>query len=913
MNIGIKRIWNNKGFSFRKMLIGILAIISVCIQVIYLGYSGYKFNLFSNKILDAGTELAHQTMMSNVNDIMEQIESLFTFVQIGGIASYADMNLNLRSEENAEELLAEMRKQCEDAEIQSDIVKGFLVVGRNENQKSLYYDFSKRKLEEYQALEQNMLEDSDLSTYLYQNFGIPMQFSDKDMEQILAGYGGSVAQRSTLEQVVSLCSKHYVVVDIISNVTIVAFLDKECFSLGLSEQQNFGFALYSADMTPVFQYGNVIEGFSDNFENNKYYDYHIQKNRIWPEGLWAVTVCKNDEHYLSGKQALIPILSIVLVDILAFTLAYLLLTRLMNVFKLLEKLLVHSQNKYDEPGKKKRKSTRFGEQLFVTLLITCIIPFLLINVICNRRIENCGERLMKKHLDNGVVCYESALRRLEGDCKRLSTGFAVDLISDYSINNPKNNQEIVKEFEKLLILKSSSLLDYSYVVVADKSHSIIYQSAYYGRPELFENVVYQSSVYTKASPDEPCFLMSRDQISEEEMLVFYAPVKQGNEFVGSMLFFLSPQVLDDYMGVASEEFSCLWPGEDGWAEQSEDRTVLVKECQQDILPDSEVRIRLNVEQYVSILDSVAEDSTMIGVILILVLILVSLFMTRLMLTPIVGMSRNFSQSKAVPEKMQINTSVKEINDLIAVYNSMVERQEQLQKENEERHENEKHLIELRAQSEFKMLQQQINPHFMFNTLEVINLLAVVNHVDDISSIAKALASILRFSLNRSQTVTVQKEVTALNDYLLIQRMRFGDRIDFEVHVEEKILDDSILKFILQPLVENAVSHGMKDKFKGGKITVDLSVQESVLLFSVSDNGIGIQESELQKLRASIYSDMEEYGYTTGGSGIGLKNIYRRLKFYYGDEADMIIESKYQKGTVIKLVLPEKHLEKEDEM
>lgn len=108
---------------------------------------------------------------------------------------------------------------------------------------------------------------------------------------------------------------------------------------------------------------------------------------------------------------------------------------------------------------------------------------------------------------------------------------------------------------------------------------------------------------------------------------------------------------------------------------------------------------------------------------------------------------------------------------------------------------------------------------------------------------------------------------------------------------------------IQPLVENAVSHGVCDMLKGGMVEISLKQQENFLVISVADNGKGMTEEDLDKLRESVYDDAEEHVYTTGGGGIGLKNIYRRIRFYYKNEAEMVIESKIQEGTCIKLILP----------
>ena len=174
-----------------------------------------------------------------------------------------------------------------------------------------------------------------------------------------------------------------------------------------------------------------------------------------------------------------------------------------------------------------------------------------------------------------------------------------------------------------------------------------------------------------------------------------------------------------------------------------------------------------------------------------------------------------------------------------------------------------------------------------------------------SDIVKSLARILRFSLRGEQTVTAGEEVAALRDYLLIQKMRFEDYIRFDVEFDEHLSHYSILKFILQPLVENSISHGLSNKLTDGQVIVRVVEQGETLVFTVSDNGAGMTEAELDKLKCSIRDTEEERAYSKGGIGIGLKNIYRRLCYYYGNQASMNIESSYGVGTTVTLVLPKK--------
>ena len=924
----------NKHFSFRNMMVLIVVLISFCVQGIYLGYNGYKFNTFSEELLDDSMKLVHQSMLDNVDDVVEQVEALFTFAKWYNLASYVDANLNLRQEQYALDMLSRVEASFLQADIKPDIVDSFLMIGKNVNQKSLYYHVGKKQLAESTAFSQEILEDTGLLIEIYKSIGIPVRLPEETLEGALEAYDKTNPGYPALEQFVKRCSEHYIVMDVVSNVMMITFLDEACFTAEMDKQSNYGFALLSSDFQVIFQQGEVVQSYITKGDGQTVWQEIsggniVQKSKVWPEDLWVVTVCESHKGYLYRHVTLPLIACMLILNLGAFVLVHYFSKKLLRPLKLFEGVMTRLREAGIR-GIGTGKSTSFGKQLFISLFVSCIIPFLCMNLISNKIMNEQGNRLLKQSLDIYISCYEDAVQRFRSDCEQLSTDFAIKFIQQYKINNPSQNTELIQKFEKDVMTKVSAIPTYSYVLVTDRNYHILHQSVYSGRTELFLGFVNKVAEHAKMSPGEKQFWMVEDSVSEKNVLVFYAPVMQDGEFIGSMMIALDEQTINTYIqapqgqpgymlveedgeilgneqyvnAIGTAELRSLAGGESDGAYRYKD--FLIAPCTQTIFKDSCMLVGVNAEEYVRVLDSILLDSVIIGLILALVIVLISLFMMHLMLTPIVGMTKGFSTAGDVPQKLEINTGVTEINELILVYNNMVKRQEQLIEDNERRHENEKNLIALRSQAEFKMLQQQINPHFMFNTLEVINMLASVNHLDNISDVAKALAEILRFSLTSTQTVTVGEEIAALQNYLLIQNIRFGDRIQFITNFDESLVEYQMLKFLIQPLVENAISHGVYNKLRGGEVVVSLTAQGEFLHFCVSDNGVGMTEKELERLCDSLYNEAEEYAYSTVGSGIGLKNIYRRLRYYYGESANMVIESVCQVGTTIRLVLPREY-------
>lgn len=919
MNIGIRNADTNGKIHFRNMLIAAVMLISIFVQGIYLGFNMYKFSEFSKKVIEQNINIVHQMMLDNVENVLHEAEALFSFVQGNNITSYAKDCLNLRDEKVVADMLSGMEQQCAKADIKANIVTGFLVLGENTNQKSEYYDFEKRELAEYPDFTKKVLENSGLDTQIYQGLDTPLKLPEEQLEHIIDEYDHAAPEYPALVEFIEQCRNNYVIMDVLSNVMVFAFLDDECFETGLGEQEDFDFVLYSSSSKKIFDYGKTVS--EEHVLENDSNDYHIKRTKIRPKDYEAVTVYKKYNVDFQTKINYISLASIVGANILAFIIICFFERGLMRPIKIFEKWMLHAEKKVST----KEKTVSFRGKIIFSLAISCVVPLLLVGFILNWTMHKYGETLIQKYMNTCILQYENAAENFQSDYQGLSTSPAIELIQGHAMNQSTWNQEPIQKFEMNYLSQVKSLTNYAYMLVTDRNYDILYQTVYSGQSGLFSDMIRQVSA-SERSMHEDYFFVAENPISNDYVIVYYAPVMYQNEFIGSVMVAIKEPVLNSYMGLLQKNIDYIFVnesgtifGNEGWkqepvkekiqnavgraSQQQFYKSYLIASFKSNYFHDDHIVVLVNTEEYTDILDNMLFDGIVIAMILPFIIILAAAFLVRVTLAPITGMTKSFSKSGNTQEKLAINTGISEINELILVYNGMVERQEELRQENEERYEKEKQLISLQAQAEFRMLQQQLNPHFMFNTLEVINILATTRNMDDISDITKALAEILRFSLNRSQEVMVDEEIGSLRNYLFIQNIRFGDRIQFITDIDETLSECFILKFIIQPLVENAVMHGLCDVLKDGVIEISLKQREDFLVISVADNGKGMTEEDLDKLRKSVYGDADEHVYTTGGSGIGLKNIYRRIRFYYKNEAEMSIESKLHEGTRIKLILP----------
>jgi two-component system sensor histidine kinase YesM len=243
-----------------------------------------------------------------------------------------------------------------------------------------------------------------------------------------------------------------------------------------------------------------------------------------------------------------------------------------------------------------------------------------------------------------------------------------------------------------------------------------------------------------------------------------------------------------------------------------------------------------------------------------------------------------------------NENVDEITELGMSFNIMIGRIRELLDAKINEQENLK-------KAELRALQAQINPHFLYNTLDTIVWMAEANKTDQVIEIVRALSSFFRIALSKGKDwITIRQEIEHVTSYLTIQKMRYRDILDYKIEVDEDVLDATILKLTVQPLVENALYHGIKNKRNGGSITVRARRSDhDLILLEVQDDGVGFTPYKLAQIRANMDDDSDQI--TLKESGFGLENVNKRVKLYYGKQYGLSVHSQYQEGTCVTLAIP----------
>lgn len=208
------------------------------------------------------------------------------------------------------------------------------------------------------------------------------------------------------------------------------------------------------------------------------------------------------------------------------------------------------------------------------------------------------------------------------------------------------------------------------------------------------------------------------------------------------------------------------------------------------------------------------------------------------------------------------------------------------------------LEKLLKNMELKALESQVNPHFLFNTLNTIARMALIEGASQTEELIYDLSDILRYSLrNIDQLVEIETEINNIKKYLFIQNVRYGDRIKYLIKIDDDIKNVLIPVMTLQPLVENAIKHGLEMKNDNGNIIINGYKKDEYAIIEISDDGVGIPENKLKNLL------VENKKIETSSTGLGLQNVNSRLKHFFSNQCGLTIQSKQNEGTNVTIKLP----------
>lgn len=283
----------------------------------------------------------------------------------------------------------------------------------------------------------------------------------------------------------------------------------------------------------------------------------------------------------------------------------------------------------------------------------------------------------------------------------------------------------------------------------------------------------------------------------------------------------------------------------------------------------------------------------IAFVILLIAFVGSLSISRRLNSDIERLSSGMGRAKEgdLTSRIDINEDTpKEIETMANAYNDMIDKL---------RESTEKERIATKKQQDAHIvaLEAQINPHFLYNTLDTINWMAIEKEEFDISNAINALATILRYAIAKSNAlVTVREEIEWLKKYIFLQQFRLKDAVLCELDVDPDIMDASIHKLLMQPFIENAIIHGFEDSTENATLWISLKNEDNHIVIRIKDNGKGMSPEMVDQINKGVIEAKDR-------THIGMGNVITRMNMYYADDASVSVESTMDVGTVITLKVP----------
>ena len=245
----------------------------------------------------------------------------------------------------------------------------------------------------------------------------------------------------------------------------------------------------------------------------------------------------------------------------------------------------------------------------------------------------------------------------------------------------------------------------------------------------------------------------------------------------------------------------------------------------------------------------------------------------------------------------------EISELAVRMNHMLDDIDELNAKMLEEKQKNLELKYAKRETEILAYKSQINPHFLYNTLSCIHGMALYHGEREIAEVTRSLSKLYQYNVKGKDMVTAREAIRNLQEYACIIRYRFNQRIQIEAFAMDDAMLTKMPKMILQPLVENAVQHGLEPRAEGGRTVTEIRRDGNMLHIEVSDDGVGMAEDALKDVRIRLEEIRRGESRTDAASGIGILNVYRRLLLYYPESVGLSILSTKDKGTRITIVFP----------
>ncbi|WP_261304992.1 sensor histidine kinase [Paenibacillus andongensis] len=916
----------------RKQIVMVSVLLTVLAQIvsIFIGLS-YLNNM---------NEIVREKRESNVSNqfyknTLTKFGELNNLMQVLQTPDYIDFFkgfMNIRDDRTVASRKAELLQRMNGLQLPSGMVKRIYFIGSDVNQAALIKDTDNEIFTELPYLRMEMLENLHIDQIFLRDNNQLANYSRHDFEHLDRNTEADMNKESKAELnafIDNIVNKPIITNGNINGVLIIMELNQDMFRSGLPDAYSgyFHFSIVNAKDESIWSSDGVKQPPTYN-AFQPYCSHCIQTEKaLKPYPYRIIYIQSSDSVPFSTKSVLF--LFILLSCLTAFAtclISYYYAKKIVYPFLMLAKKLKDQSKsnelvfKYisNEWLRKGLDSLSLRNKLIVFFTISVIIPTISNGYLYSRVFNQAIQSQMKVAVNEvGDFMNVSILNRMNSMNLLMSQISVSQQLQQYlakrEVLDSLRLSEVQGTNSPVTLSMFPSWNEVQYFVLFDSSGQGIYSSIFPNNLDLFkidtEDVKHSDGpnwisgykdVYNHTTPAliqriqhwrngslTSYYLMLVPRVSLFSEISPIESIVQISDLNGRQIYAFNPYSTEHL------NRSALWSGQ---------------------IPNTkwQLNIEFSIEDIVLKTRQYYYSFAFIIVLILAVSIVISYIITSFLLKPIELLKRtilmagegDFSRVISYNAKNEIGEIIRNYNEMIYRLNEMIRENMRITEENANNKLRENELISLKTQAELKMLQAQINPHFLYNTLEAINMRSKKDGNREISQIVGSLAEMFRYSVsNEVGKVPLAMELAHVENYISIQQIRYGGVFWVELDVPMHLKNIAVVKFILQPIVENCFKHGLSGFEEGGFIRITAEEKDALLYIEISDNGIGMDQETVAKVNDEIRNMKNNFGSHDNKGGIGLSNVYHRLHLCYKEQAAMRISSSPMKGTKVTVSFP----------
>jgi two-component system sensor histidine kinase YesM len=896
-------------------------------------------------------------IQNNVLSSLKDLNALATRLSSSDFTSYPRAYLNLREEDYAATAVEELNKRLSALEIPPQNVKEIYLLGENINQKSFLKTVGEKSLEEGPAPWLEEIRNVGLIDAFLGVTGLPVFYDKGELtaklnQKKLAEL--SPMRRNVIRDFISSLEGHLVVnngIDSYNVMSIIVFQPEifTHYSMPFSQGQGHFVLLdkkHRVILSNMENHGALGELLNSNQNGLSVWKYeqegqlfHVQKNILYPYEftlIYSTPIFNLNDSHLLKKYLFWSFAALIVTFLVAYLLSgsiYRPLRNFSNAIQMNSTSSTLKEIRKNSLGNWSGSSITVRHKIMLVLLFSVIIPAITAGILHSwfmytfsiNQLANSVEKTSKQM----SLTFNYKINLFENLSKKLSVdGRILQYLIKYK---PAPDSNTILQAD-LPVSLYPELSDVSYFVVYNSLGVPRYSSIFLNNISLFSNRLSilpeqfkdQSIVWIPGMKD----VFGRSTISLIKKIEYYLPdnYQRQTAFLELVLEPSAFNLLDtgsrtEYMVISPNGNRVyenglgdpFWFATNNHEAQSGDEPFVKHIEGREYLIAAQSIDKTGWTMYVfqpllAVLYKNAElvyRYILVIVTIGLLVFMLSWLLSRLLVRPIEHMENMMkSMGDGYLDQEFAYEGRDEVGGLVRSFNRMVKQINHLMDENISNKIREQELTHLKTKAELGMLQQQINPHFLYNTLEAISMRARRYGAVDVSAMVSSLSKIFRFSISfGDDMVRLKEEIEHTKNYISIQKIRFPEKFSVEWDVDESVFTFKVPKLILQPLVENAVNHGIAEYTSGGVLKITAKYEQEQLLLKVEDNGVGMPKEKLDQLKWLMSGPETETQQNSSSKGVGIFNVYRRLNLYYQNLSKMTVESVYMEGTRITIYIP----------